>query len=89
MNTLDKIRAKLASLEPTALELTDDSAKHAGHAGAASGGGHFQLFIVSEQFAGLGLLARHRLIYDALGPMMRQDIHALAIVAKTQTELTH
>ncbi|WP_269532381.1 BolA family transcriptional regulator [Chitinimonas sp. BJYL2] len=89
MNTPDKIRAKLASLAPTVLELTDDSAKHAGHAGAASGGGHYRLVIVSEQFTGLALIARHRLIYDALGDMMRQDIHALAIDAKTQSELTH
>ena len=61
----------------------DDSAKHAGHAGAASGGGHYQLTIVSKQFAGKPQVARHRLIYQALGDMMQRQIHALSITAYT------
>jgi BolA protein len=69
------------------LSLHDDSQRHAGHAGAASGGGHFELYIVSDRFAGLSRVARHRLIYDCLGDMMRQQIHALAIDARAPNEL--
>lgn len=86
MNTMDKIREKLASLDPVLLDLRDDSSKHAGHAGAASGGGHYLLKIVSERFSGLTPVARHRLVYEALGEMMRRDIHALAIDARTPGE---
>ncbi|WP_374355239.1 BolA family protein [Chitinimonas sp.] len=86
MNTLEQIRAKLADLNPSSLTLDDDSAKHAGHAGAASGGGHFHLHIVSERFAGLTPVARHRLIYQTLGDLMRQQIHALAIDARAPEE---
>lgn len=70
---------RLASLAPLRLELIDDSAKHAGHAGARSGGGHYRLLIVSESFCGKSTLARHRLVYDALGELMRSRIHALSI----------
>ncbi|HEY9102586.1 BolA family protein [Chitinimonas sp.] len=83
---MDKIREKLASLDPVLLDLRDDSSKHAGHAGAASGGGHYLLKIVSERFSGLTPVARHRLVYEALGEMMRRDIHALAIDARTPGE---
>lgn len=86
MNTIDQIRAKLAALSPLSMTLEDDSAKHAGHAGAASGGGHYRLTIVSERFAGLSAVARHRLVYQALGEMMRTQIHALAIDARTPDE---
>jgi len=86
VNTMDKIREKLASLDPVLLDLRDDSSKHAGHAGAASGGGHYLLKIVSERFSGLTPVARHRLVYEALGEMMRRDIHALAIDARTPGE---
>jgi BolA protein len=77
------IRARLAALDPLSIEIIDDSALHAGHAGARSGGGHYRLTIVSPRFAGLGTVARHRLIYETLGDLMKRDIHALAIEART------
>jgi len=80
-NVESLIRERLSALQPELLELRDDSALHAGHAGARDGGGHFALTIVSPQFAGRNTVARHRLIYDALGPLMRREIHALAIRA--------
>ncbi|MFL6699601.1 MAG: BolA family protein [Vitreoscilla sp.] len=73
-------------LEPLALELVDDSAAHAGHAGARSGA-HFNLRIVSARFAGLPRVARHRLVYDALRPWMAEGVHALAIDARTPDEV--
>ena len=72
-------------LQPVALELEDDSAAHAGHAGARSGA-HFNLRIVSARFAGLPRVARHRLVYDALRPWMAEGVHALAIDARTPEE---
>ncbi len=86
-NTVAKIKEKLAALSPTELKITDDSASHAGHAGAKSGGGHFFLTIVSDSFAGKPTLARHRMVYDALGELMQKDIHALSITAYTAAEL--
>jgi BolA protein len=83
---MDEIRARLASLEPVSIELQDDSALHAGHEGARGGGGHFRLRIVSHAFAGLRMVARHRLVYDALGEMMRVRIHALGIEALAPNE---
>ncbi len=80
------LRKRLAFLAPLRLEVIDDSAKHAGHAGARSGGGHYQLLIVSEHFAGKSTLQRHRLIYDALGELMRSRIHALSIRSLTPEE---
>ena len=80
------LRERLAGLNPIRLELIDDSAKHAGHAGARSGGGHYRLLIVSAQFAGKTPLARHRLVYDALGELMRSKIHALSIQSLTPEE---
>jgi len=68
-------------LKPVAVDLRDESAQHAGHAGAASGGGHWQLTIVSEAFRGKNAVARHRMIYEALGDLMKRDIHALKIEA--------
>ncbi|MGQ0658095.1 MAG: BolA family protein [Chromatiales bacterium] len=73
-------------LSPARLELTDESHLHAGHAGAQSGRGHFRLTIVSERFAGQAALARHRMIYAALGDLMQTDIHALSIEALTPDE---
>ena len=73
-------------LEPVALELEDDSAAHAGHAGARSGA-HFNLRIVSARFAGLPRVARHRLVYDAVRPWMAEGVHALAIDARTPDEV--
>ena len=81
------MRQRLASLEPDSLDIVDDSKQHAGHAGAAGGGGHYQLTIVSRQFAGKTQIARHRLIYQALGDLMQRQIHALAINAYTPNQL--
>ncbi|MDI1253221.1 BolA family protein [Thermomonas sp.] len=82
-----RIRERLTeALAPVALEVNDDSYKHAGHAGARGGQGHFSVTIVSEAFAGKLPLARHRLVYAALGEMMTTDIHALAIQAQTPQE---
>ena len=75
------IRERLAALNPVTLDLRDESEQHAGHAGAASGGGHWQLTIVSEAFRGKNAVARHRMIYEALGDLMNRDIHALKIEA--------
>ena len=63
------------------IEIVDESHLHIGHAGAASGGGHFHVTIASKNFEGLSALARHRLIYDALGDAMQTEIHALSIKA--------
>jgi BolA family transcriptional regulator, general stress-responsive regulator len=86
VSIIDAMRDKLAALDPVAIEIVDDSAKHAGHAGAKSGGGHFRLAIVSPRFAGCRTMERHRLVYDALGPLMKREIHALSISAKTPDE---
>jgi len=86
MNVARSIEEKLAALEPSRLELADDSALHAGHEGAKGGGGHYRLTIVSQQFSGKNTVARHRMIYAALGPMMQQQIHALAIRAYAPDE---
>jgi len=83
-----RIRALLGeALQPQWLEVADDSHKHAGHAGARGGQGHFSVDIVSAAFAGKLPLARHRMVYAALGSMMQSDIHALAIRARTPDEL--
>lgn len=73
------------ALQPLAIEVQDDSALHAGHAGAREGG-HYTVRITSARFAGLSRLARHRLVYDALGPLAARRIHALAIVALAPEE---
>lgn len=86
MSVAQAIEERLAALQPSRLEITDDSARHAGHEGAKGGGGHYSLTIVSAQFSGKNTLARHRLIYAALGPMMQQQIHALAIRAYAPEE---
>ena len=82
MNVIAAIRDRLAVLQPELLEVSDDSALHAGHAGAA-GGGHFRVTVVSSRFAGQSAMARHRLVYQALGDLMQGEIHAMSIVAKT------
>ena len=81
MNTEQAIRERLATLHPVELSLHDESAEHAGHAGAASGGSHWQLTIVSEAFRNVSPVARHRMVYEALGDLMSRDIHALKIEA--------
>ncbi|MEL4892057.1 BolA family transcriptional regulator [Xanthomonas protegens] len=78
-----RIRAALeAAFAPQALEVEDDSHRHAGHAGARDGRGHFNVRVVSPAFAGMAPLARHRAVYAALGEMMQADIHALSIRAE-------
>lgn len=85
---MERMRALLtAALQPTLLELSDESAMHAGHAGAASGGGHYNLKIVSPRFDGHRLVMRHRLVYDSVHDMMHAEIHALAITALAPSEL--
>lgn len=74
------------ALAPLQLDVVDDSARHAGHAGARDGRGHFNVRIVSAAFAGMRPLARHRAVYAALGPLMQTDIHALGVEALTPQE---
>ncbi|NWG30084.1 MAG: BolA family transcriptional regulator [Rhodocyclaceae bacterium] len=87
MSVVELIRARLAGLAPSELDIRDDSAKHAGHAGAKEGG-HYAIRIVAPCFAGLSTLERHRLVYDAIGDLPQHRIHALSITAKTPEE-TH
>ncbi len=74
------------ALQPVELDIIDESARHAGHAGAASGGGHFIVNIVSPAFEDKTLIQRHRLVYDAVGDIMHSEIHALSIQARTPQE---
>lgn len=84
---LTKIRERLTqALQPASLEIIDESARHAGHAGAASGGGHYIVHIVSAAFQDKSSIQRHRLVYDAVGDMLHTEIHALSIQAKTPQE---
>lgn len=87
MNTIKQMQQHLAALEPESVEIADESAQHAGHAGAKSGGGHYQLVIVSRQFSGKPTVARHRMVYEALHDMMREQIHALSIKAFAPDEI--
>ena len=87
MNVAQRIRERLAALEPVALDLVDESAQHAGHSGSRPGGGtHWRLAIVSQRFAGQPTVARHRMVYQALGELMQDPIHALAITARSPEE---
>lgn len=84
---VETLRARLAGHFPdAAIEIEDDSHLHAGHAGASGGAGHFRVRLVSERFAGLGTLGRHRLVYDSVHDWMPQRIHALVIEARTPAE---
>ncbi len=85
--TIAEIKARLAVLTPQHVEIIDESALHAGHAGAKSGGGHYQLTIVSPAFSGQNIVARHRAIYQALGDLMSTRVHALSITAYSPEEL--
>ncbi len=82
----ERILAALQSLQPSALELVDESHRHIGHEGARDGRGHFALDISSAAFAGKLPIARHRLVYQALGELMQTDIHALSIRARAPGE---
>ena len=87
MTRPDKIRELLtAGLAPEAIEIADESAFHAGHSGAASGGGHYRLHLVSARFEGVSKVGRHRLVYYCLSEMMQKDIHALAMTLLTPKE---
>jgi BolA protein len=88
MTVADAIRQKLqAAFAPSRLDLADESARHAGHAGARpQGESHFRLTIVADAFAGKSRIDRHRLVFQALGSLMQSDIHALAITARTPAE---
>lgn len=85
-DTISKLQHALATLNPSQLDIQDDSALHAGHAGN-TGGGHYTIAIVSDAFINVPLIKRHRLVYDAVGSLMKTDIHALSIHAKTPAEL--
>ena len=87
-NRIAQMSALLEALRPTQIEIIDESHNHAGHAGAREGGGHYRLHIVSAQFAGKPTVARHRMIYSAIGEMMKHEIHALNITARTSEELS-
>jgi BolA protein len=79
VSTVQEIEQHLAALMPESIEVVDDSSSHAGHAGARSGGGHYELTIVSPAFTGKSRIARHRMVYEALLPLMQKKIHALAL----------
>ena len=82
-----QIRDRLiATFAPTVCQLEDESAAHVGHAGAATGGSHFRLHLVSAQFEGQSRVNRHRLVYDCLRDMMQFEIHALALTAVAPSE---
>jgi BolA family transcriptional regulator, general stress-responsive regulator len=86
MSVAAEIEARLrAELAPLSLSIRDDSAQHAGHAGAREGG-HFHVAVVSDRFTGLQRLARHRLVYHCLSDLMQRGIHALAIDARAPGE---
>jgi BolA protein len=85
--TPELIRERLAAqLSPLLLEIRDDSALHAGHAGAASGGGHYHVRLIAAAFAGMTRLQRHQRVYAALGDLMQAHVHALAIDARAPGE---
>jgi BolA family transcriptional regulator, general stress-responsive regulator len=89
MNTAEvaaTLRARLAPLAPSVLEIRDDSAAHAGHPGAAGGGGHFSLLIVSQAFAGLPRLQRHQRVLREVADLLPHPVHALSIKALSPEE---
>jgi len=87
MSAIERLRTRLTeALKPMQLEIADDSYKHVGHAGAAQGG-HYRVFIVCEAFAGRPLVARHRMVYEALAENLRSEVHALSIVARAPDEV--
>jgi BolA protein len=87
VNVAAEIEQRLATLEPLEFELVDESEMHRGHSGYREGGGtHWRLTIVSPRFAGQTVVARHRMVYQALGPLMQNPIHALAITARAPEE---
>ncbi|MFT5260577.1 MAG: BolA protein [Saprospiraceae bacterium] len=88
MNRAQKIEQLLTdALAPESIDLLDESHKHAGHAGAKGGAGHYDLTIVSSQFCGQNTMARHRMVYAVVGDMMPTEIHALSIKAFAPDEI--
>ena len=87
MNLGAEIHARLAKLDPESIDLVDESGKHVGHEGSRNGGSHFNLVIVSPRFTGKTTIARHRMVYEALGDLMQREVHALAIRALAPDEL--
>lgn len=87
MSIAATMRERLATLDPESIEIMDESGLHVGHAGARDGGGHYQLIIVSQAFSGQSSQARHRMVYGALGALMHNQIHALAIKAYAPDEI--
>ncbi len=85
--TVERMQDRLRTLAPLEISIVDESALHAGHPGAASGGGHYRMTLVSAAFAGQPRLARHRLVYDALADLMHREIHALAMTLLAPDEL--
>ncbi len=83
--TIDLLRERLALLEPSRLDIIDDSARHAGHAGN-TGGGHFTVIIESSHFSGKSTIIRHRMVYQAVGDLIPSSIHALSIKASAPGE---
>jgi BolA family transcriptional regulator, general stress-responsive regulator len=84
-----QIRERLqTAFAPDQLEIVDDSHRHAGHAGAKDGRGHFQVRILSQRFSGKRTVERHRMVYAALGSMMQTDIHALGVTALSPEDST-
>jgi len=88
MDVATTLRARLADLAPLELEIHDDSAEHSGHAGAAAGGGHFSLLIVSKAFRGQPRLERHQTIFARVGDLLPHPVHALSIRALTPEEFS-
>jgi BolA protein len=87
MSLVPEIRRRLQSLEPLELDVVDESERHRGHAGYREGGNtHWRVEIVSPRFAGASVVARHRMVYQALGNLMNNPIHALAITARAPEE---
>jgi BolA family transcriptional regulator, general stress-responsive regulator len=83
---VDQIRSALTgALQPRSLQIEDESVRHAGHAGAREGG-HYRVVLVADAFVGLSQLQRHRLVYEAVGRLMGNGVHALSIVARTPEE---
>ena len=86
MTTAEAIEQRLQGLAPVLVDLHDDGAEHVGHAGAANGGGHFSLVIVSKAFIGQSRLARHRAVLERVGDLIPHPVHALAIQAYSPEE---
>lgn len=88
MDRIAEIKSRLErELSPTHIDIVDESHMHAGHAGAASGAGHFSVTIVSDKFAGKSAIQRHRMVYLAVDDLMRSEIHALSIDAQAPEEI--